>query len=162
MNVFCTSGRKLYAQSNLPLVTSSWLVLWLLACAGNSTCVGTTLLACQYVGFLASAYCVGANEAKVYGPVPTGFVLANFVGSATDAHRCSGTIGVCAIVPAKGTLGVLNVTVTSFPEAVIALICCHTPCRSRAGNFFSRLKVNTTSAGVKGVPSLHFTFWRIV
>src|SRR5438128_1935472 len=55
-----TSGMKLYAQSNLPLVTSSWLVLWLLACAGNTTLDGAILPACQYVGFFFNEYSVGA------------------------------------------------------------------------------------------------------
>src|SRR5258708_36586586 len=36
------------------------------------------------------------------------------------------------------------------------------PGRSRAGYFLSRLKVNTTSAGVSGVPSENLTPWRMV
>ena len=87
---------------------------------------------------------------------------AYFTGSATDDHTCWGTIGTWAIVAAKGTFGALNVSVTSLPVDETADTCCHTPLLSRAGNFFSRLKVNTTSLAVKGLPSLHLTPWRIV
>ena len=75
---------------------------------------------------------------------------------------CSGTIGTCAIVPANGTSGALNVNVTSLPEAETPEICAQIPVVSSAGYFFSMLNVNTTSAGVKAVPSLHFTPGRIV
>jgi hypothetical protein len=85
----------------------------------------------------------------------------NLTGSETADQMCSGTIGVCAIVAANGTLGDLNVIVTSLPLADTPAICDQTPLPSRAGYFFSRLKVNTTSAGVNGLPSLHLTPWRI-
>ncbi len=75
---------------------------------------------------------------------------------------CWGTIGVCAIVAANGTSGALKVIVTSLPEAETPVICDQIPLLSSAGYFFSRSKVKTTSAGVKGVPSLHFTPCRIV
>src|SRR5882762_5747715 len=152
----------MYDQSNLPLLTSSWLVAWLLDWAGNTTSDGAIFAACQYVGFFFSEYCVGANLSSVNGPVPTGLVLVNFAGSGTDDHRCSGTIGVLATTPAKGTLGALNVTVTSLPDVATPVICAQTPLPSSAGYFLIRLNVNTTSAGVNGVPSLHFTFCRIV
>ena len=38
----------------------------------------------------------------------------------------------------------------------------HTPGRSRAGYFFIKLNVYTTSAAVIGVPSFHLTFLRMV
>ena len=40
--------------------------------------------------------------------------------------------------------------------------CCQIPLPSRAGYFLSRSKVKITSAGVKALPSLHFTPCRIV
>ena len=52
--------------------------------------------------------------------------------------------------------------VTSLPEAETPEICAQTPVVSSAGVFFSMLNVNTTSAGVKAVPSLHLTPGRIV
>ena len=96
------------------------------------------------------------------GPVPTGLVLGSLVGSAMLVHRCSGTISVCAMEMANGTLGAEKLIVTSLPLVETALICCQTPLPSSAGYFLSRLKVNTTSAGVKSLPSLHFTPCRIV
>src|SRR4051794_7162305 len=89
-NVFLTFGRKLYDQSSLPLVTSSWLVLWLLDWAGMRTCAGAILLACQYPAFFFSVYSVGANFCRVNGPVPTGFLFVNLVGSEIELHRCWG------------------------------------------------------------------------
>ncbi len=65
-------------------------------------------------------------------------------------------------MPAKGTFGALKLTVTSLPDAATLATCAHTPFVSRAGYFLSRLKVNTTSAGVSGLPSLHFTPCRMV
>src|SRR5579864_2176757 len=96
------------------------------------------------------------------GPAPTGCGLVKVTGLAIVDQMCWGTIGVCAIVAANGTSGALKVNVTSLPEADTALICDQTPLVSSALYFFSRLNVNTTSAGVKAVPSLHFTPVRIV
>ena len=107
-------------------------------------------------------YWVGAKLPSMNGPVPTGWVLVKSAGSLIFDQMCSGTIGTCAIVPANGTSGALNVNVTSLPEVETPEICAQIPVVSSAGYFFSRLNVNTTSAGVKGVPSLHFTSGRIV
>ncbi len=96
------------------------------------------------------------------GPVPTGWVLVKFAGFETVDQMCLGTIGVCAIVAANGTSGALKVMVTSLPAAETAVTCDQIPLLSSAGYFFSRSNVNTTSAGVSGVPSLHFTPGRIV
>src|SRR4051794_15446620 len=108
---------NVYAQSNLPLVTSSWLVAWLLAWAGKATVAGTILSACQYDGFFFSVYCVGLNEPSVYGPVATGLSLTYFTGSDTDDQVCWGTIGTWAIWLANGTFGALNVNVAVLPVA---------------------------------------------
>ena len=83
-------------------------------------------------------------------------------GSEMEAHRCSGTIGTWAMVSAKGTSGDLSVIVTSLPDAETPVIALQMPVLSRAGYFLSRLNVKTTSAGEKGLPSLHFTPCRIV
>src|SRR5690348_10341168 len=96
------------------------------------------------------------------GPVPTGLMSGSLVGSAMEDQRCSGTISVCAIDAANGTFGVVNLMVTSLPLADTELICAQTPLVSRAGYFFRRLKVKATSPGVKSLPSLHLTPWRIV
>jgi hypothetical protein len=88
--------------------------------------------------------------------------LVYFAGSATVDQTCSGTIGVCATVSANGTLGALNLTVTSLPAVETSVTCCQTPLLSNAVYFLSRLKVNTTSEGAKSLPSLHFTPCRIV
>src|SRR5882762_3504225 len=113
----------MYDQSNLPLLTSSWLVAWLLDWAGNTTSDGAIFAACQYVGFFFSEYWVGANLSRVNGPVPTGLVLVNFVGSGTDDHRCSGTIGVLATTPAKGTLGVFFIDAATTEIYTLSLHC---------------------------------------
>ncbi len=110
--VLFTSGRNVYAQSNWPLLTSSWLVACELASAGKTTRDGAIFAASQYLGFLDSVYWVGANEESMKGPVPTGLVLAYFAGSEIVDQMCSGTIGVCAIVAANGTFADLNVNVT--------------------------------------------------
>ena len=89
-------------------------------------------------------------------------MLVKVTGLEIDDQTCSGTIGVCAIVAANGTLGALKVNVTSLPDADTALICDQTPLVSSAAYFFSRLNVKTTSAGVNAVPSLHLTPDRIV
>jgi hypothetical protein len=51
------------------------------------------------------------------------------------------------------------VSVTLLPDEVTLLIV--SPFRFSALLDFSRLYVNTTSAGVNGVPLFHFTPWRI-
>src|SRR5215471_15891259 len=51
----------------------------------------------------------------------------------------------------------LATTLVSGPPALV-----HRDCRSSALYFLSKLYVNTTSAGVIGVPLLHLTPWRIV
>jgi hypothetical protein len=98
----------------------------------------------------------------VYGPVTTGFGFVNFTGSAIFDQTCSGTIVTPAMTPAKGTLAFLKVKVTVSPDPETPEICAHTPLLSRAGYFLSRLNVKTTSAAVKGLPSLHLTPCRIV
>src|SRR5215472_6201875 len=55
--------------------------------------------------------------------------------------------------------GLFMVITTVLPLAT-ALV--HRDCRSSALSFLSMSKVNTTSAGVIGVPLLHLTPWRIV
>ena len=112
--------------------------------------------------FFFSEYWVGAKLSSMKGPVPTGCVLASFTGSLMLDHRCCGTIGVCAIEIAKGTLAAEKFIVTSLPLAEMLVICCHTAFVSSAGNFFKRLKVKTTSAGLKSLPSLHLTPCRMV
>src|ERR1700746_813299 len=106
------SGRDWYAQSNSPLLTSSWLVLWLVACAGNTTEVGAIFDASQYSGVLVSVYWVGAKLPSMNWRVPTGCVWVKVAGLGIVDQMCWGTIGVCAIVAANGTSGALKVNVT--------------------------------------------------
>ena len=133
-------------------------MLWLVAWAGNTTVVGAIFDASQYSGFFVSVYWVGAKRLSMKGPVPTGWVLVNVTGLAIDDQTCSGTIGVCAIVAGERDVGRLERerdVVARGGDA--ALICDQTPLVSSAGYFFSRLNVNTTSAGVNGgaVAPLH-------
>jgi hypothetical protein len=114
------------------------LVDWLVDCAGITTSSGAILSACQYFGFFFREYCVGANLSRVKGPVPTGVVLVNLVGSLIDDQMCWGTITWLASTPTNGTLGCLKVTVTLLPDALAPEICDQMPLESRAGNFFSR------------------------
>ena len=144
-----TSGRKLYDQSNLPLVTSSWLVAWLLAWAGKTTARRRDLRRpSSSSGFFFSVYWVGANESSVNGPVPTGLVLAYFAGSRDrrpDVLRHDR--GLRDRGGERARSADLNVNVTCCREAETPVICDQTPLPSSAGYFFSRSKVKTTSAG---------------
>src|SRR5215467_11131039 len=72
---------------------------------------------------------------------------------------CSGTIAVPAMDCRLVYCGVAKVSTTLLPDALTPLYL--TPFRLTAASFFSMLKVKTTSSGVSGWPSFHFTPWRI-
>ena len=101
----------------------------------------------------------GVKLPSFIGPVPTGLGSANVAGLPTDFQMCSGTIAVPAMFCRLVNCGVAKVSTTLLPDALT--LSYFTPLRLTAALAFSMLKVKTTSAGVNGWPSFHFTPWRI-
>src|ERR1700748_172706 len=126
---------------------------------GKKTFGTCTCEACQYEGFLTSVKPCGVKLPSFIGPVPTGLGSANVAGLLTDFQMCSGTIAVPAMDCRLVNCGVAKLSTTLLPDALTWSY--FTPLRLTAAVFFSMLKVKTTSAGVNGWPSFHFTPWRI-
>src|SRR6476661_4567190 len=101
----------------------------------------------------------GVKLASFIGPVPTGLGSTNVAGLPIDFQMCSGTIAVPAMDCRLVNCGVAKLSTTLLPDALTWSY--FTPLRLTAAVFFSMLKVKTTSAGVNGWPSFHFTPWRI-
>ena len=92
--------------------------------------------------------------------MPTGFGSAKVAGLPALLQIACGTIAVPAIFSRLVYWAVGKVSVTVLPEVLTLEI--FRPPRLTDALFFTRLKVKATSAGVNGVPSFHFTPWRIV
>src|SRR5205809_7842727 len=100
----------------------------------------------------------------VNGPVPTGSLTTCAAGSLNADQICWGTLAVCPAIWQKfGTADWLKVKATlSSPCWLTLWMTCQSDCRSASGCCFNSAKLNTTSAAVKGCPSVHFTPERMV
>ena len=92
--------------------------------------------------------------------MPTGLASVKRAGLPTLAQMCWGSMAVPAMFSRLVYWAVGKLTVTVLPELVTLEM--SRPERLMAAYFFTWLKVKTTSAAVKGVPSFHLTPLRIV
>src|SRR5436305_4750434 len=104
---------------------------------------------------------------RAKGPVPTGLALTKVSGLLIFDHTCCGMIAVLFDRSCGRTvvLTVLKVKDTwLLPTCAILVIWpfCMRPVSSAIACCLPYLKVNTTSAAVKGLPSDHFTPLRMV
>ncbi len=93
------------------------------------------------------------NVLSLYGPEPTGVRLGQVSGLSTFSQMCLGTMKVWMILFWLTNWLSSKVRTTCLPWT--ATPSKGTPSPLRAGCFFSRLKVNSTSAAVRGLPSAH-------
>src|SRR5271154_5021858 len=95
---------------------------------------------------------------SMYGPVPTGSASVKVTGL-TVLQIAFGKMAVPAIASRLLYCELGKVRVTLLPDTLTLDM--SRPSRFRAVVCLTRLKVNATSAAVKGVPLFHFTPWRI-
>src|SRR5215467_1040743 len=126
----------------------------------DGTC---TRLFCQYFAFCVRVYFCAENCETTYGPVPTGFESANFVGSATFCQMCSGTMYIWPIKNRLAYSGWLKVSTAVVEFGAVALTGTGGGLTGVSdGLFLSKLKLYATSAAVSGLPSLNLTPLRMV
>ncbi|CAM5660629.1 hypothetical protein SCYAM73S_00204 [Streptomyces cyaneofuscatus] len=94
------------------------------------------------------------NVLSLYGPEPTGVRLGQVSGFSTFSQMCLGTMKVWMILFWLTNWDSLKVR-TTFPSST-AIPSKGMPLPLSAGCFFKRLKVYSTSAAVRGLPSAHF------
>ncbi len=96
----------------------------------------------------------GVKVLSLYGPEPTGVRLGQVSGLSTFSQMCLGTMKVWMILFWLTNWDSLKVSTTLPPSTAIPSK--GMPLPLRAGCFFRRLKVNSTSAAVRSLPSAHF------
>src|ERR1022692_1528524 len=148
------------AQSICPLATGGTRLAFDVY-EGKSTSGTCSLLLSQKYGFCFMLKPCGLNLSSMNGPVPTGLGSANVVGSPTDCQMCWGRMLTCPMRNRFAYWGVLKFSVTDLPDEV-ALVGSGVPTILSAGFLMNRLNVYATSAALNGLPSFHFTPWRMV